>query len=280
MNTIVIYHKNCNDGFGSALVAWLKFGNDAEYYPATHYTQPPNVTNKKVFILDFSYSKEIILHMIQESSELLIIDHHISAQKALEEIPNENKIFDMTHSGATLTWKYFFPDKNIPLLLQYIEDRDIWKNELPNTKECFFGLCEIPKIFSEWSFYLNDFKIEELISNGKILCKHNNALITFISKSSYLVKEILKDNKEYNIAYLNSNVLKSDIGNFIISKLYPQANFSAIYHYDGNVNKTIFSLRSTDEKTDVSEIAKLYDGGGHRCASGLSITGLKSSIGN
>ena len=66
MNNIIIYHKNCNDGFGSALVAWLKFKDDAEYFPASHYSQPPDVTGKNVYICDFSYSKNILLNMINQ----------------------------------------------------------------------------------------------------------------------------------------------------------------------------------------------------------------------
>ena len=32
----------------------------------------------------------------------------------------------MTHSGAYITWKYFFGDDEVPLLIKYIEDNDIY----------------------------------------------------------------------------------------------------------------------------------------------------------
>ena len=35
-------------------------------------------------------------------------------------------------------------------------------------------------------------------------------------------------------------------------------------------NKYIYSLRSKDEKTNVSEIAKMFNGGGHRNAAGFT----------
>ena len=57
MDNLVIYHENCNDGFGSALVAWLVFKDNASYYAASHHTKPPDVTDKNVYICDFSYSK-------------------------------------------------------------------------------------------------------------------------------------------------------------------------------------------------------------------------------
>jgi len=111
MNNIIIYHKNCNDGFGSALVAWLKFKDNAIYYPAHHYTAPPSVKNMNVYICDFSYKKDILEDMIKSSNSLIVIDHHKTAESELEKIDSKYKIFDMNHSGAVLTWKYFFPEK-------------------------------------------------------------------------------------------------------------------------------------------------------------------------
>jgi len=35
--------------------------------------------------------------------KLLILDHHKTAQDDLKDLPNENKIFRMDHSGAYLT---------------------------------------------------------------------------------------------------------------------------------------------------------------------------------
>ena len=34
----VLYHKNCNDGFGAAWVAWQALGNQAKYIPCLLYT--------------------------------------------------------------------------------------------------------------------------------------------------------------------------------------------------------------------------------------------------
>ena len=33
---VVIYHANCNDGFGAAYSAWKLLGNRAEYHAASH----------------------------------------------------------------------------------------------------------------------------------------------------------------------------------------------------------------------------------------------------
>ena len=36
----VIYHGNCPDGFGAALVAWREYKSNAEYVPAYHNVEP------------------------------------------------------------------------------------------------------------------------------------------------------------------------------------------------------------------------------------------------
>ena len=50
---------------------------------------------------------------------------------------------------------------------------------------------------------------------------------------------------------------------------YQNVNFSAVYSVNGS--RTSFSLRSMDDRTDVSTIATKYGGGGHRNASGIIV---------
>ena len=63
------------------------------------------------------------------------------------------------------------------------------------------------------------------------------------------------------IAYVQSNVLKSDIGNYLVKKVFPKCDFSVIYSYDEITKQTKYSLRSDNQKEDVSIIAKFFLGG-------------------
>ena len=50
-----LYHNNCPDGFGSALAAYLKFGDKSEYIGVKHQQDPPEMEpGSEVYILDFS----------------------------------------------------------------------------------------------------------------------------------------------------------------------------------------------------------------------------------
>ncbi len=81
------------------------------------------------------------------------------------------------------------------------------------------------------------------------------------------------DDKYFIALYCNSSEFKSDVGADMLKK-YPLGDFSCIWNYDLNKNQTYFSLRSTNDRMDVSIMAQRYGGGGHRNASGFMIEGL------
>ena len=129
----VIYHAHCTDGFGAAYSAWKLLGNRAEYHACTHGQKPPDVKGKNVVILDFSFDNKTTKKMIKQAANLLVIDHHKSAVVELHDIANT--YFDMTKSGAMLSWEFFHPGKEPPKFIKYIQDRDLWEWKLEYSKE-------------------------------------------------------------------------------------------------------------------------------------------------
>ena len=72
----------------------------------------------------------------REGKDVIVIDHHKTAMQSLEGLSDAiTKRFDMQECGATLAWKTFFPKEPVPVLLQYVRDRDLWLKELPLTEE-------------------------------------------------------------------------------------------------------------------------------------------------
>jgi len=229
---IVIYHKNCSDGFGSALAAWTVLGDTAVYHAASHGSEPPDVTGKNVIICDFSYKYDVLEQMIEKAENLIIIDHHKTAQEDLEKIPDVNKIFNMNHSGAYLTWKYFHPNEDVPKLILHIEDRDIWTFNLPDTKPFFSRFKDVPMTFKKYSKYLDPDALASIISEGKILWKSDEKMIHDLARHSSCKLSKLKDGNYYMIAYLNSNVHMSDLGNMIVRETHPYSDFAVIWYYN------------------------------------------------
>ena len=259
---IVLYHANCPDGFGSAWSFWNKYGDAAEYIAVRHGGPPPDVSGKSVFIVDFSYPRDVLLSMNEEASSLVVIDHHISAQKELSDLEFCN--FDMNHSGAYLSWAYLFGDKNVPNLILYIEDRDLWKWELKYSKEILSAVDSYDKTFENWDT-LNEWlenglsdSFQQLLYRGEGILKYKDTLIESLLKNSYV-----KNIAGFKVPIVNSPFFQSEMGS-ILSK---GEKFAAAYYYDGD--GYCFSLRSDENGEDVSKIAKAFGGGGHKRASGF-----------
>lgn len=271
---IVIYHGNCTDGFASALAAWDYFkknnginvlSHKVEYHPAFFNQQPPDVNGKNVLICDFTYNYEQTMEMLKNANKLVILDHHESAVRKLENIPAENKVFRMDHSGAYLTWKYFYPDLDVPLLIKYVQDNDIWLKAMPNTREVTSYLFSLPFDFQEYGKLLDDNEITKIIPIAQGMQKQNQTYIDQSIKNCALKFQQI-DGTYYFIAHINSTVLKSEIGNEVLKK-YPNVDFSAVYSVNGD--SVYYGLRSDENKQNVTRIAEKYGGGGHRNSSGM-----------
>lgn len=274
IQNIVIYHNNCSDGFTSAAIAQKYFDKTAEYIPGIYGELPPDVTNKNVYFVDFSYSADIIKDMLLKANHIYLIDHHITAINSLQQFFNHPKFtafVDLKRSGAMLTWNYFFPQQEAPDLVKYVQDRDLWNWALPYTNEYLMALELSEFTFEQYYNYLKD----SINQHNK---SHTNELInTGITVAKYyeqVVKNICKD--QYFINYLNyTNIpivnctsrFSSHVGN-TLAKAYPYL-FSIMYEIHGNF--VHLSFRSVDTGVDVSEIAKNLGGGGHKLASGAKI---------
>ena len=82
MKDLVIYHSNCADGFGAAWVFWNmkdKEGMEFDFFPGVYNKPPPDVKDRTVYLVDFSYKKEVILKMLEEAARIVLIDHHKTA---------------------------------------------------------------------------------------------------------------------------------------------------------------------------------------------------------
>jgi nanoRNase/pAp phosphatase (c-di-AMP/oligoRNAs hydrolase) len=273
--THVLYHKACPDGFASAYVAWTKLGDNVKYLPVSYNDPPPNIKNGKVLVCDFSFKEKATKKLIKNNEVFFNIDHHITAVDNLNNIDDKYKYFDMNHSGAILTWKYFYPDIEPPIFLNYIEDYDLWKFEFEETKAFNAVTKQIPFSFYKWDKFKDEKYLNKLIKKGKIIIDYQNSIINYQLKHICIRRQNINDNS-YKIAYLNTNHLINEIANKAVLDL--DCDFCVIYSYDESNNLTRFSLRSCDNKVNVSTIAKLLKGGGHRNASGLSRSGFHNSI--
>ena len=263
MNKLCIYHGNCADGFGAALAVRSALGKDnVDFHAGIYQNEPPNVFNRDVIMVDFSYKRPVLIQMAQSANSILIIDHHASAEKDLIDLPaNVEAIFDMTRSGAMMAWEYFLPDTPRPKLIDHIQDRDLWRFELKGTREIQAALFSYEYDFDLWeSLMLED--VKTLRNDGRAIeRKHFKDINEFIAAAAYR-DEIAG----YDVPVLNAPYFWSSDAGHIMGEGEP---FAACY-WDTPEGR-VYSLRSADDGLDVSEIAALFGGGGHKHAAGYRV---------
>src|SRR5690606_27695042 len=157
-NPLVIYHGKCPDGFGAALAAWLYFEGRGEYVGMSHSKETlieemPELQDRSVYILDFSFSPEIMTAIDAKARKLVMLDHHKSAADKLHGFQCRCGVvhFDLTQSGAMLAWKFFHPAKPVPDLIRFIQDRDLWHWAIPESASFLSALDLEPNEFARWA---------------------------------------------------------------------------------------------------------------------------------
>ena len=258
----VIYHADCTDGFGAAYSAWKLLGNRAEYHACKHGSSPPEIKGKNVVILDFSFDNATTKKMIEDANALLVIDHHKSAMVELHDISNTK--FDMTKSGAMLSWEFFHPGKEPPKFIRYIQDRDLWIWELEYSKEFSAAFDMVPFEFEEFEKFEDSSVFDDACKRGSYILAYSKTVVKKVCE-----KAVKRKYKEKDVLVVNSSHWMSEIG----SRLAPDCDFAVIWYYDHDDRMIKVSLRSFHDKIDVSEIAKDFGGGGHKKASGFQLSG-------
>ncbi len=319
IGTTILYHADCPDGFGAAYAAWRHFGLKADYLALNHgdVVSESAITNRDVFILDFSFPPAQLAAMAAQANSLTQIDHHASAAEAWggqlkartdgcavfsdPSLPL-NVIFDLDKSGTRLAWEHFHPSKPLPIVLQHVEDQDLWRFLLPGTRAFVRALRLLPFDFVVW-LALDQACSSPETDRYRDMLKQGEAIDTFFRReverlassnlrmTAYLRGEPVDSLQalrhgqdivaEGDLSWLairgtaiNANGLfASELGN----ELALQNGVFGLVWQLGEDGKVSVSLRSCGA-FNVANIAMRYGGGGHRNAAGFRIP-LKQFLG-
>lgn len=260
----VVYHAECLDGFGAAWTAWQKFGTKAEYWPVIPQQLPPtSFKNKEVFLFDVSYRAPLLKEIIKIARNLTVIDHHRTAEADIKKFAPRFS-FDLNHSAAVLSWRFFNPKKSVPKLLKHIEDVDLWRFKMAGTKELAAWLEFAKKDFRQWSRLARLMEggqsRKKIIREGKIFLRYQTQLVDFLAKQA--VGTIFAG---WRCLTVNSFLFHSEIGAALVKKKPP---LGIVWHEAGGWQYV--SLRSNGS-VDVSKIAEKFGGGGHKRAAGFRL---------
>ncbi|MCX6788499.1 MAG: DHHA1 domain-containing protein [bacterium] len=262
---VVIYHRNCPDGFGGAWAAYKKFKLNAEYIPADP-RELPNIRleGKEIYVIDNSYSKEVLKELMDKNISVVVLDHHESSEDDVRAFPQN--IFDNSHSGAVLAWKYFHPKKPVPKLLKYVEDNDLWKHSLPYSNDITRFISAHELEFKQWDIFMRKMESKKTfdvcVISGKAISKYFDSVVDEIVEKA---DDIQFGKYKVKAVNFSSKKFVSTIGNVLAKKFPP---FGVVWYENGSMLHV--SLRS-DGTVDVSKIAEKYNGGGHKAAAAFKI---------
>lgn len=278
MKPLVIYHGQCKDGFCSAWVFHRKHGDNVEFHEGFYGQPPPDVTDREVTLVDFCYPRDVMQAIASRCAALTVLDHHKTAAAAMagfgqwlrEHHPalEVQVTFDMDRSGARLAWDYCFPTTtDAPWLVDYVQDRDLWRHALPDSKAINAYISTMEFSFDLWDETYDLFPHVKGMGPARLPAELGRAIL---SKTEQYVREVSKNAMRIQAGAWNVPIVNA-----------PQVDVSELQHAlcegepfsiawwqraDGMYQ---YSLRSREGSTDVSLFAKAMGGGGHKHAAGF-----------
>lgn len=299
---ICVYHGGCDDGYGAAFIIG-KYGSyieEKDFIPAGYGTpleklfEGRSVEDKNILIVDFSFKRDVMIDLARGISlkvapaSIVVLDHHKTAQAELAEwnvgpvladsyrqieghLADRKKEgqcpivahFDMEHSGAMMAWD-FLKLRPAPEMIQLIEDRDLFTfRHGDRTRQFSAALRTYPHDFMVWEDILKN--TERVLGEGAVVLRGHMKNIQQILANKYTAHiggfDVPVVNATYHYASDAAHQMLVDD---------PHAPFAASWfkRADGKIQ---LSLRSENARVDVSEIAKMFGGGGHRNAAGFEL---------
>lgn len=264
-STLIVYHGHCTDGFTAAWAAWKKFGDSAEYVPATYKPSDVfDVEGRDVYILDYCpRTLKEVQEYKQKAKSLTILDHHKTSEALCQGL--DYAVFDMKRSGAGLAWDYFHSGTPRPLLVDLVEDRDLWLFAKVNSKRLNLSIASRPLgSFEDWDYLATEMTNdpEKFWVEGAAL--HRAETVTIEGAMHHAISSRFMGYE--NVPVVNiSGIVVSDV----LNKLAAEPSGFAVGWYLRAPKEFKYSLRSKGD-FDVAILAEKHGGGGHKNASAFT----------
>lgn len=286
-----LFSHNDLDGVGCGIIAKLALGNQVSVsynsiarlnHSVAHFLE--NATgNERLIITDLSVNEDNekkINEYVAGGGKALLIDHHKSALHLNEHswaaVTVEQEDGKLT-SATSLLYDYLVEQglltktKSADEFVELVRQYDTWEwdanqNFMAKQLNDLFFMISIEEFEEKILSKLEDdepFQFDEIES--KLLHVEESRVTRYINRKKREVYQMTID--DHLVGVVHAENYHSELGNEL-SKEFTHLDYIAMVMVGG---KRI-SLRTIHDNVDVSEIAALYDGGGHRKASGCNLT--------
>jgi oligoribonuclease NrnB/cAMP/cGMP phosphodiesterase (DHH superfamily) len=229
-------------------------------------------TDALIAFVDIAPAGDELRELADVAGQVVILDHHVTARDRLagdaslvNELEAEGHVvhFDLGHSGAVLAWHYFRPDEDVPELLRYVEDQDLWNWALPDSNAVNAAIASYPREFEVWDRLASE-PIEALVEQGKPILRANRMEV---NRRLEHARPVALGTRR--IEAVNASTNRSEIGHQLARRAQYGEQWGLVYRVEGTeVYGTLYSIGDLD----VSQVALGYGGGGHKNASGFHVS--------
>jgi len=300
---VFILHDNDLDGYGAAVAARAKYGEDATYLASSSRQEAPEEIEEAgpedtVILLDNMIGGAFtIADLVDLPPEVLAIDHHesdaVTYRKMAGLNENSHRFLDSSfegfeyfyHSGrsaAVLAWTYFLGTP-APPLLKHVQDYDLWRFEMDGTDEITEAMKAEGLSYRLYENHLTD--PSYLRRRGTHIVRARDQILGRIARDA-VVRKCQLAGQDLVIAFANNArpVWHSKLGERLLSE-HPEADLAFMFEVSplapGRARARV-SMRSRpgDDGPDVGEIGRQLGGGGHPDAAGCELEFGRSLCGN
>lgn len=272
-NALVITHGSCPDGSCAAWIAHRALTSKGArvLIHRGRYGDPPPIEAARgvmVFMFDFCYAPAEMEQLAEVASVIRCEDHHKTAAERCGYLDWCH--FDMERSGAGLAWDFFHHGEHVqvprPWLVDYVEDRDLWRFALPRSREVADLTASTPEDVEAWE-ELAALSFEEALVQAAGVRRRVDYAADLFRRNAIPTRWRVGD-REHVVPVVNAPYFyASRVLEPLVEAAAPPA-FAASWSIDDR-GYFYWSLRSTDHGIDVSAVASQHGGGGHRNAAGF-----------
>lgn len=300
MRNVIVYHRGCPDGWGAAwwLRKMLLLRGDGVGDAVNVELVSANWGDKvdkgwddaHVWCVDYCFEADGLRWLTDNARRLDVIDHHQSSlgyitdagQKPFTEwqhycdmgelggLDKSAYVLDQRHSGVGLVARIMkrWHGAEPPLFVWNLEDRDLWRFEMSATRDVFAAVTARPYTIEAWDA-LEATSHHALVEEGRGINLYRDQLIESVAASTFALELGDDDHGRVWVPCASSPYfIGSDVAG-LIAQRNQQRPIGAycILHAD----RVQIGLRSRDGY-DVAALAEVHGGGGHKAASGLTLS--------
>lgn len=292
---LIVTHGGCHDGFTAEwLLHWrwpdaavhqgaynenidrlVEMGVEASNR-AWQHARHGEVPRSVLVMADFSYKLVPMRDLASTWDRIILLDHHASAIDALDgRLPgNVECVFDVNRSGAGIVADWLDVRSRYPGVVDYVEDRDLWRFALPESREAIqYLIAATPHTYEAWteldlalsgppSFSgAPNSRFRRCVEDGRLIGRYHNLIVDeLVGKARPAVID------GHDVLVTCSPYL---CGSDVAGRLAEQSPSGIGAYYQDLPDRVEYGLRSGPDGPNVAEVAERLGGGGHPHASGF-----------